>query len=139
MTYVVQVFTGQICAALTAAMLLTSCQKDETVTGYGAADKIWVLQSLDGQAFAARAELTFPAPGEIAGRAPCNRFHSTQTAPYPWFKPGPIVATEMACPALSAETAFLAALGDMTLVEVAGDTLILSNDAGRQMVFKSGT
>ena len=43
----------------------------------------------------------------------------------------------MACDSLSAETVFFTALGDMTLAEVVGDTLILSNDKGREMVFQS--
>jgi heat shock protein HslJ len=41
----------------------------------------------------------------------------------------------MACPEMVAETAFFEALDDMTLSEASGDTLILSNSDGRQMVF----
>jgi heat shock protein HslJ len=41
----------------------------------------------------------------------------------------------MACPDLAAESQYLTALGEMTLAEVSGPTLILSNDAGRSMVF----
>lgn len=43
----------------------------------------------------------------------------------------------MACPDLPLETAFLSALGEMTLAEAVGTTLILSNDAGRKMVFEA--
>jgi len=48
-----------------------------------------------------------------------------------------IGATKMACPDLAAENLFFAALAEMTLSEVLGDTLLLSNDKGREMVFKA--
>jgi heat shock protein HslJ len=57
------------------------------------------------------------------------------TVPYPWFDAGPIASTRLACPALDAEVAFFAALGQATLIEVGGDTLILSNPDGLKMVF----
>jgi heat shock protein HslJ len=41
----------------------------------------------------------------------------------------------MACENLSAETVFFAALEEMMLAEASGDTLILSNTDGREMVF----
>ena len=41
----------------------------------------------------------------------------------------------MAYPDMAAEAAFLATLQDMTLSEASGDTLILSNSDGRQMMF----
>ena len=74
--------------------------------------------------------------GKISGQAPCNRYFATQSTPYPWFEAGPIGATRMACASLSADTVFFTALSDMTLAEVVGDTLILSNDKGREMVFQ---
>ncbi|MGB7244918.1 MAG: META domain-containing protein [Sulfitobacter sp.] len=119
------------------AMTLATCDAgDETVRAYGAADKTWVLESIDEAAFEAAATLTFPEPGRIAGKAPCNAFSADMTVPYPWFETGPIMATRMACPDLPAETEFLTALSDMTLSEVLGDTLVLSNDANRSMVFR---
>ena len=107
------------------------------LTGYGAADQIWVLDSIDGVAFDARAELIFPEEGKISGRGPCNQFFGEQRAPYPWFDVGPLGATRMACPDLPAETMFFQALEAMTLSEVAGDILILSTDDGREMVFRA--
>jgi heat shock protein HslJ len=41
----------------------------------------------------------------------------------------------MACPDLALESEFFDALEGMTLAEVAGDTLILSNSVGRKLVF----
>ena len=81
--------------------------------------------------------LLFGEHGEITGNAPCNRYFGKQTAPYPWFSAKNIGATRRACPELDLEAAYLTALSEMTLSEVAGDTLILSNDLGREMVFKS--
>ncbi|MBY6140630.1 META domain-containing protein [Leisingera daeponensis] len=125
-------------ALITSLLLPTACTGDESLSAYGAAGKEWKLQSIDGAAFAAAATLTFPEPGKIAGRGPCNNFLGRQTAPYPWFETGPLAVTRMACPELEAEDAFLKALQEMTLAEVSGDVLILSNEAGREMLFKGG-
>ncbi|MBL4767229.1 MAG: META domain-containing protein [Rhodobacteraceae bacterium] len=116
---------------------LGQCGKDETVAGYGAADQVWKLTELDGAAFAAQATVTFPESGVIAGQAPCNSYSGKMDAPYPWFDAEQMAVTRRACPDLAAETTFLAALDDMTLSEVSGDTMILSNDSGREMVFKA--
>lgn len=115
----------------------TACSGDETLRAYGGADKVWTLMELDGIPFDARATLTFPKPGQMAGHAPCNRYTGTMTAPYPWFEAGPLAATRMACPDLIAETAYFEALGAMITSEVAGDTLILGTGDGRRMVFIS--
>ena len=40
-----------------------------------------------------------------------------------------------ACPDLEAETLFFSTLTQMILVEVVGDTMILSDDAGIEMLF----
>ena len=125
--------------ALTAILGLADCGGDETVTSYGGAAAEWRLIQIDGKAFGAKATLSLAEPGKISGEAPCNRYFAEQTAPYPWFKAEQIGATRRACPDLAAENTFLQALGDMTLSEVAGDTLILSNEAGQEMVFRAGT
>lgn len=125
---------------LTMALLVTSlaaCRSDETVRAYGGADRVWTLKLLNGAPFPARATLTFPKAGEIAGEGPCNRYFGAMKVPYPWFDAGPVGSTRMACPEMAAETAFLAALEEATLSEVAGDTLILSNVEGLEMVFKA--
>lgn len=117
--------------------LIAACRQDESVRAYGAADKEWQLIELDGKPFDAKATLTFPEVGRIAGQAPCNRYAGSMTVPYPWFKAGPIAATKRACPDLASETAFFSALDAATLSEVLNDTLILSNTDGLSMVFKS--
>lgn len=116
---------------------LAACRADETVRAYGGADRVWTLKLLNGANFPARATLTFPKAGEIAGEGPCNRYFGAMKVPYPWFEAGPIGSTRMACPEMAAETAFLAALEAATLSEVAGDTLMLSNTDGLEMVFKA--
>ena len=114
---------------------MSACQSDETISGYANPDTVWQLQDLNGLAFPATATITFPEEGKIAGRAPCNSYSAAQSAPYPWFETGAITTTKIACPALKAETQYLHALAAMTLIEVSGDTLILPNDDGTQMVF----
>ncbi len=117
------------------ALAITGCSQDETLTGYGAAAHGWQLSELNGARFTARATLEFPEPGELVGQAPCNRYFGTQNAPYPWFKAENIGATRMACPDLGQEQVFLQALTNMTQAEVQGQTLILSNEDGGEMVF----
>ena len=67
----------------------------------------------------------------------CNRWFANQGVPYPWFEISAIGATKMACPDLTAEAQFFSSLEAMTLSEVSGDVLVLSNDAGRSMEFKA--
>ncbi|WP_380054712.1 META domain-containing protein [Falsihalocynthiibacter sp. SS001] len=118
-------------------LALGFCQGDETLTGYGAADVTWSLESLNGTEFPATATLTFPNEGEISGKAPCNGFGGEQSAPYPWFKAENIISTQLACADIEAENTFFSALNSMSISEVAGDTLILSNEDGQEMVFRA--
>jgi heat shock protein HslJ len=117
------------------ALFLTSCQPDETVAAYGAAGVTWQLIELDNAPFAATATLEFPEPGRITGSAPCNSYFAELTVPYPWFELSPIGATRRACPDLEAETTYFTALSEMELSEVSGPTLLLTNAAGRSMLF----
>lgn len=126
----------RVLMAVSALTGLLQCS-DETVSGYGAADVTWHLAELDGAPFTASATLEFPEEGKIAGDAPCNRFFGVQSAPYPWFKAEELGTTRRACPELDQEALFLTALQAMTLAEVAGDTLLLSNDDGREMLFRA--
>ncbi|SHE92182.1 Heat shock protein HslJ [Litoreibacter ascidiaceicola] len=122
--------------ALIALILLAAC-KDETISGYAEDGAVWQLESINGAAFKARATLTFPQPGKIAGSGPCNRYFGKQTAPYPWFSVDGVASTKRACPDMRAESVFFESLRKMTLSEATGATLILSNDAGDQMIFKT--
>ncbi|WP_420395711.1 META domain-containing protein [Nioella sp.] len=100
------------------------------MTGYAAG--IWQLETDE----AVRITLDLTARGQISGQGPCNRYSAPQTAPYPWFEPGPLASTRAICPDLAVEQRFLAALSGMTLAEVSGPVLILSNDAGDTLEFR---
>ncbi len=113
----------------------TSCGGGKTISGYADRSAVFRLAEVDGVTFSASATISFPEEGRIAGQAPCNTYSASQSAPYPWFAPGPIAATRRACADLDAETVFFEALAEMTLVEALGDTLLLTNEAGREMVF----
>lgn len=116
---------------------LSFCQGDETISGYLNSDAVWTLKSINGTDFDANATLTFPEEGKVAGKAPCNSYFGTQIVPYPWIEIENLAMTKMACSELPQETAFLSALTDMTIAEVLGDTLILTNDQGNEMVFQA--
>ena len=115
---------------------LPNCAGDETISGYADTTATYALSDIAGTAFIARAAIRFPTEGRIEGQGPCNAFSAAQTVPYPWFDAGAIMATRRACPDLPAETEFFAALSEMTLAEVQGDVLILSNEDGREMTFR---
>ena len=120
-----------------ALFLSAACNGDESVARYGAAGKIWTLAEMDGAAFSAHTTIEFGENGQVSGDAPCNRYSTEQSAPYPWFNLGPILSTKMACSDSPSETAFFSALAKMTLSDVPDETLILSNDAGETLVFKT--
>lgn len=118
-------------------LICAACRGDESVFAYGAADKTWQLIELDGQAFSARATLTFPEPGKISGTTPCNTFSGAQKAPYPWFETGKLALTRAKCSEAADENRFISALPMMTQSEVLGDKMILRNETGREMVFEA--
>lgn len=118
-------------------VLTSACQADETVTAYLEGSRAFRLVTLDGTPFEAQATIDLSVAGRLRGDAPRNSYSAAQMAVYPWFETGAIITTRMACPDLDAETAFLAALSAMTLSEVAGATLILSNTEGGEMVFQA--
>ena len=120
---------------IVALVLLAACGPDETVSAFGQSDD-YVLQEMNGTSVSPTITLNISEPGTISGQAPCNRYSATQTAPYPWLEIGPIAATRAACPELQFETAYLAQLARMTLVEVSGPVMILSNTEQETLVFQ---
>lgn len=124
-------------AAFGLCLVLTACV-DETISGYTEADRVWQLVELNGTPFREQATLRFPSKGVVDGTGPCNSFFARQSVPLPWISIDGVASTKRACPVLSAEAAYFAALQDMTLAEVAGTTLLLSNDeTGADMVFRA--
>lgn len=120
--------------ALLLLLLTAACDSDETLTKYGAAG-VWKLTHINDKSFSADATITFGPDGNVTGNAPCNSYFGEQTAPYPWFELSAIAATKRACAQMDSEQRYFEALSSMTLVEVSGDTLILSNDAEVSMLF----
>lgn len=114
-----------------------SCGPDETISGYADRAANYRLLSINGAPFAPSATISFPDEGRVTGAGPCNQFQAEQSVPYPWFALGPIAATRRACPDLAAEQQFFDALAKMTLVEVSGPVLLLTNDAGDELAFQS--
>lgn len=119
------------------ATFLAACSRDESISKFVDPLSEYQLVEMDGLPFLASATITFPEQGRVAGRAPCNSYFASQTVPYPWFAVESIGATRMACPDLAREAEFFDALEGMTLSEVSGSTLILSNSVGRKMVFSA--
>ena len=121
---------------LATPLLLSACG-DEPISGFVDTEATYRLTSIDSVAFTAPATIAFQRQGRVTGTAPCNNWSAEQLVPYPWFELGPIAATKRACADLGAEQEFFTALSEMTLAEVSGAILILSNDDGREMEFKA--
>ncbi|QRF65495.1 META domain-containing protein [Ponticoccus alexandrii] len=96
---------------------------------------LWQIETLDGEAFAARAMVDMSEPGRISGKAPCNGFSGSREGTLAAFELGPLMATKMACPDLSDESRFFEQLGAMTSAVEEGGKLVLSDGAGGGMVF----
>lgn len=122
--------------ALITALALTVCQKDETISGQSTPTDTWQLSQMNGKTISAEITLTFPEKGRIAGRAPCNTYFASQTAPLPWFEVTAIASTKRACPELELEGRYFNALESMTLIERTGSALLLSNDSNQSLEYK---
>ncbi len=121
-----------------AILMLAACAGNQGISRFAGVGRVWELREMAGQPFAARATISFPEAGRIAGEAPCNSYSARQGAPYPWFEAAAISSTKKACPQLAQEQRFFAALRRMRLSEVSGDLLVLSDEAGEnQMVFSA--
>ena len=83
---------------------------------------------------AASASIQFSPDGHFRATAGCNRLFGRQERVYPDFKLGPIGSTRMGC-TTSAEQVFTSALATMTKARREDKQLILSNNAGREMLF----
>lgn len=97
----------------------------------------FVLETLGGAPFAARATLVFGPGDAVSGQGPCNRWSARNAGALPGFRTGPVISTRMACDDLAAENAFFAALAAATRAEVTGDRLVLSGAAGAELVFRA--
>ncbi len=124
-------------SALILLFALSTCSKDETVSGQTNTADVWLLTEMDNAPVSRRITLKFPEEGRISGQAPCNKYSASQTVPMPWFEIKGFGATKMACPDLNLETQYFGLLQKMTYAEVAANVLILSNDNGPMLVYKN--
>ncbi len=95
----------------------------------------WHLLALDGALFPAAADLTLTPDGQIAGKAPCNRYAGRNTAEWPSLALSGLAVTRMACAALADETRYLDALAAMTAAEERAGHLLMSGPGGRRLEF----
>ncbi|MEL6572337.1 MAG: META domain-containing protein [Pseudomonadota bacterium] len=126
------------CPSIAAILALCmSCGPDETISGYAETSAIYRLESINGAPAPAFATISFPGEGTVSGSGPCNQYQAKQSAPYPWFELGPIAATRRACPDLAEEQIFFNVLATMTIAEVSGPFLLLTNENGDALAFQS--
>jgi len=122
---------------LTLPIVLASCLKDETVSGYADPDAVYTLEELNGTPFDAPATISFPTAGSVRGKGPCNSYSASQSAPYPWLDLGPFAVTRALCSESPSEKLFFAALVEMTQIEAFAGVIILRSEAGGEMVFRA--
>ncbi len=93
----------------------------------------WQVLAVDGALFAAEATFSITPDGQVAGKAPCNRYFGQSKADLPALQLDAIGATRMACDAMAAEDQFLTALSSMTGAELREDHLVLTGPEGRSI------
>lgn len=118
-------------------LALAACTPDETVSGFADQETPFTLVEWNGAPTEIDATISFGPDGAFSGRAPCNRYFGKTDVPYPWFRSGPIGSTRMACAALSAERLYFEQLHAMTLIEVSGPLILLTNDDGARLLFRA--
>jgi heat shock protein HslJ len=110
---------------------------DESLSGYAARDAPYQLFELNGRPAEHPIAVVFPSMWRMEWRTGCGVYRAKISVPYPWFGLVAVTAVPRACAEASADRAFIAALHAMTLSEVHGGTLILSDGAGAEMVFRT--
>lgn len=122
----------KILLPLLVCLPLTACKADDAVPAPG---MVWELKKLDGALFSAAATISFPEPGVVAGKAPCNSYRGAQVGTMPAFATEGIAATRRACADLALESAFFQSLDRMRHIAITGKTLTLSDGQGGEMMF----
>lgn len=122
---------------LLTVLAFTLFQPDQTLRSFGAADRTWQVETLNGEPFEANATISFPGRYRVAGETPCNYFSTSNSTPYPWIELNPIAVTKRYCPEIEAEDAFLRALNAVRVVVIDGDIMVLSDENTELMVLKA--
>lgn len=118
----------------------SACAGDSTVPEppLTEAPVVYRLVAANDLPWAARTTIVLGDGPGISGLAACNSYAGPLIATPPAFGVGPIRATRMACPDLSAEQDYFQLLGRMTRIEREGNGLILSNSDGETLRFEVG-
>ena len=119
------------------AALIACSPLPDTVGEAAPTGTVWRLEAFNDAPADFGATLRFLPNDKISGAGPCNGFTARQAAPLPWIEIVDLVSTERACPEQVAEDAFFLALQSMRFAEVAGDTMLLTDDGGRSLFFRS--
>lgn len=98
-------------------------------------ETVWRLETVAGEPIADEVTLRIDADGSVGSNASCNQYAGQNTAILPAFALGPVAATQMLCPDMTTEQAYLAALAQVTRAEIEDGHLVLSDADGSQMVF----
>ncbi|MXU63952.1 META domain-containing protein [Oceanomicrobium pacificus] len=90
----------------------------------------WRLAAIDDRAVNDPVLVTFGPGRAISAAGPCLKLTAEQSLPLPWFRADDIRSAATGC-TLGADAArFAARLPHMRLAERAGDTILLTDDAG---------
>ena len=122
---------------LFALLILAGCVADETLSAFAPTDAEYHLQTMNGKRVTYKVTMVVSKDGQIKGQAPCNSYATATTVPYPWFEVLGIIATRKACPQLPQEAEYFRTLKSMTLAEVSGTVLLLTNDNNNSLTFMS--
>ena len=130
--------TGPMRAFLPLALLaLAGCLRDETVSGYAEPGAVYRLEAVDDRPARTAFALVFPRPGRAEGQGDCLSFTARQTAPYPWFELVDERIRLPDCVHTQEERAVVLLVLAMTIAEFSGDRLLLSDEAGRALLFRA--
>ena len=125
-------------AVIGALLTLASCTPLPNTVGEAApSGTVFSLVEVNDAPATYGATLRLLGSGRVLGAGPCNRFNARQSAPLPWVEISDIEASTRSCPQIRQEEAFFLALEAMDFSELAGDSLLLSNDAGQSLFFRA--
>ena len=107
-------------AAFAGVMLMAGCA--QTAPGM---DGNYTLLEIDGAAIPGTATMQI-AGSAISGQGPCNTYRTNNAAQWPAVALSPIASTRRACITEGGESAFFAALEQVTTAERSQDHMMLS-------------
>lgn len=125
-----------LCDVILPFLFLYVCQTDETLAGYAERHVAYHLVEQAGQDNVPSTIFRITGRKQFSVTTPCGSFAGRFTAPLPWIE----IPEPNHTPAPCEETAAVAlVIGDLTkatLAEIAGDVIMLSDDAGPILTFR---